>query len=333
MAHVAFSPQCVLIPDNPPRPRPHVETRTLSLPLSWSRKANEADFNDPTFSPSRPTKLVVKIPSFTRRARIHSPERDHPARGCLHSPTSPPRVIPLYLPPVSESPAEEGFRALSSSSSPPSSALTVVSPTVPLRPCCQACYNKILLAMDDDYVPKWSPGARRKKERDEREATICSPSKLHYSIDVMLDESYSPCVFGRARVDEVEVQRGKGATTKTDEEHEKDGETTDEDAGDMPSPRHMHDLPNPFDMPKLAPPMSPSAEDRAFADMLPQPASPPAHHPRSVSPPSTVSPPGHDRRQSFTERSSSMLQACLRGGTAVLKSVASGEGNVNIKLL
>ncbi|KZO99684.1 hypothetical protein CALVIDRAFT_525240 [Calocera viscosa TUFC12733] len=272
--HVRFCPDAFLITDSPSRPiKPHLEARTLSLPLAWARKPNEADFNDPTFSPSRPTKLVVKIP------RIHSPEREHPVRGCLHSPTSPPRVIPIILPPVSESSVEESFHSLSPISSPPNSGPTIAAPTVPLRPCCQACYNKMLLALQDDYVPKWSPGARRKKERDDREASMCSPSEGHCSIDAMLHESYQPFIFGGARVDEIEVRRGKGAHTKIDEEHEKEEEATDEDASDLSSPSRVHDLPNPFDRPKLAP------------------------------------------------------LACLRGGSAVLKSVTSGEGNVNIKLL
>jgi len=187
----------------------------------------------------------------------------------------------------------------------------------------------MLLALEDNYVPKWSPAARRKKERDEKEAMACSSSEFTSPIDVMFAEGYRPFIFGGARVDEVEVKRGKGAATKIEE----DEETTDEDGSDQTLSSPVHERPNHFQRPKLAPPMSPSAEDRAFADMLPPALSPSSQHPPPVSPPLFALEGGHTRRPSFTERSSSMLQACLRGGTAVLKSVASGEGNVNIKLV
>ncbi|EJT98974.1 hypothetical protein DACRYDRAFT_24079 [Dacryopinax primogenitus] len=190
----------------------------------------------------------------------------------------------------------------------------------------------MLIACDENYVPRWSPGARRKKERDEKEALAWSPSEVH-SIDLMLSAGYHPFVFGGARVDEVEVKRGKGAPTRLDVESEKTEEVTESDESDMLVSPVEHDVSIPFGPHKYPSVMSPSAEDRAFADILPVSICRPLQGERPISPPTTSPEKINGRRLSFTERSSLMLQACLRGGSTVLKSVASGEGNMNVKLL
>lgn len=165
---VRFSDECVLIPESP-RAKRRMLTKSYSLPL-WKRKPtqfsdSEADESPSTFNNVEETRVVLKVPLPTFRAKS-------PHRGRSVS-SSPPTAKPLSPCLVHRSPSSASTSHTSPTLSPvrrPSlpiyhknrddSALTI-----PLRACCQGCERVIeeSLRRGDTWTENFTRGARRRR--------------------------------------------------------------------------------------------------------------------------------------------------------------------------
>ncbi|KAG9307952.1 hypothetical protein JVU11DRAFT_12827 [Chiua virens] len=167
---VRFETQCVIIPDSPSRPRrPRVVTKSYALPL-WKRR--------PSTSPSAPatspliatdisgeenqSHLVLRVPLPTLSLEPRSPTRTvdcAPLPPCLvHRP---------HLPDTSYPHSSTLTRHPRSAQKKLTSPIHPDIVTVPLRPCCAACYSVTEAAFvdGDAWQERFSRAASRRRSQ------------------------------------------------------------------------------------------------------------------------------------------------------------------------
>ena len=226
------------------------------------------------------------------------------------------------------------------------------SPTIPLRPCCQACYHSVdsAIALGEEWKEHWSPGALRRHH--EKQTCLFGITRVWKpkGPDVGLEKA----LIGGLKVDEVD---GRCLKKRVASEESEGGEdvneemmtslTLDEPVPEEPEEEEQplfpssHYLPQtspiPISIPEPKPPsyiLDPTLPDPDMLLPPPPPTSTPSY-PRQRS--ASTSPTRHrDRSASHSSvgsgagtpmqnrRRPSVSESFIRGSTSIFKNVTAG---------
>ncbi|GJJ09389.1 hypothetical protein Clacol_003611 [Clathrus columnatus] len=171
---------------------PKLVTRSISLPI-W-----KPSLKSPPTSPEspKPFSLTVPLPILSIRSSPPRTTQQHPIASCLSTrrrgfSTSNINSDPGPFPSVPRKPRRLSFPEVVQhvpTTSNPNSPVLSTAATVPLRPCCEACFSRVDAALaQEHWTFQWSSAAARKHSQSLCSRTMVSPSifpwKLHNHCD------------------------------------------------------------------------------------------------------------------------------------------------------
>ncbi|KZS90253.1 hypothetical protein SISNIDRAFT_457768 [Sistotremastrum niveocremeum HHB9708] len=235
---VRFESECVLIPEHlysqkkQILSRPKIVSKSWSLPIGWSTAPNHpalasnASLDDER-DKERGRKLTVILPSFTKSKKAQ-PSPPPPLSPCLRKSE---RSNSLSVRSPTRGPAETLHRTASLPSGRP-------LPTVPLRPCCTACYEAVeaYLASPSTSPEKMSTGAMLRHASDHH--------RDHHRPGMLFPSPVKGChKLSLVRVDEVDMKGTAGGgdvgmeCLKEENEPVQEPESDEEQLFPLPSPK------------------------------------------------------------------------------------------------